>query len=51
MKVIMKRGARHDSQVTNPLFGLALSILAYLIGMLIFLDVFHIFDNASAQQF
>ena len=37
MKVIMKEGEEDmTSVVTNPLFGLALSILAYLIGMLIF---------------
>ena len=37
MKVIMKKGEQDmTSVVTNPLFGLALSILAYLIGMLIF---------------
>lgn len=33
----MKKGEQDmTSVVTNPLFGLALSILAYLIGMLIF---------------
>lgn len=35
-EIIKKGGQRMDSVVTNPLFGLALSILAYLIGMLIF---------------
>ena len=35
-EIIKKGGQRMASVVTNPLFGLALSILAYLIGMLIF---------------
>ena len=35
-EIIKKGGQRMASVVTNPLFGLALSILAYLIGILIF---------------
>ena len=35
-EIIKKGGQRMASVVTNPLLGLALSILAYLIGMLIF---------------
>lgn len=50
LKEIMRKETPTMSDLwSNPLFGLALSILAYLCGLLIFFEISSSFDNTVAD--